>query len=587
MTAAVLCFVFAVWPLIAFLGGSALSPLVGVAALVTSPKSAPQFRFQFYMAAFAAFLVFAAVSALWSPRPFALIDFGTLSVRSEVLRWGLLMIAGGALIGAAQGLSGHGARWVSGFSTVAIVLQFIIVFALSIFEREVIEFFYPGRPTDDGVQNITRNAMFMAVSAPFLILALVENRRLNSGLLIAGAVIVGSIVVFILRDLDAGYVALAATGGCYVVLRVFGRYGFRLLGGAAAFLVLAAPLIFHLISAGATVDTATTSSQYRQIIWQRVLDFIWEKPLLGSGVGALRATRETIPSGVFEGDLYIPNHPHNMLLQLWAETGAVGASLVALTVLLAAWRLPRPERLGPATPRVAAIIGGLSASLVSFDLWNEAWWAFFCLLAVVTVAYFRRYAAAAVITESAADPELRGMYGASGSTRPEKLVAGNQSPLLPEVAAQSAQIIVADTSVQSRSNNNFNLLRLLFALMVVAFHVVVAVPEWSSRIYTQMSRLAEVGVQGFFVLSGYLVYASLERSKSIAEYAEKRFRRLYPAYAFVILACAGAALIASAAAREDLLGVARYTGWNLIFANFMEPSLPGVFVNNPTSEVNG
>jgi peptidoglycan/LPS O-acetylase OafA/YrhL len=102
-----------------------------------------------------------------------------------------------------------------------------------------------------------------------------------------------------------------------------------------------------------------------------------------------------------------------------------------------------------------------------------------------------------------------------------------------------------------------------------------------------MALLAEIGVQGFFVLSGYLVYASLERSSSLAQYAEKRFRRLYPAYAFVILACVAAALIASPAAREDLLGVARYTGWNLIFANFMEPNLPGVFANNPMTEVNG
>jgi len=73
----------------------------------------------------------------------------------------------------------------------------------------------------------------------------------------------------------------------------------------------------------------------------------------------------------------------------------------------------------------------------------------------------------------------------------------------------------------------------------------------------------------------------------LAQYAEKRFRRLYPAYAFVILACVAVALIASPTAREDLLGVARYTGWNLIFANFMEPNLAGVFANNPMTEVNG
>ena len=135
--------------------------------------------------------------------------------------------------------------------------------------------------------------------------------------------------------------------------------------------------------------------------------------------------------------------------------------------------------------------------------------------------------------------------------------------------------------------NNFNLMRLIFALMVVAHHIAVAVPDWKATIHSQMALLAEVGVQGFFILSGYLVYASLERSSSLEDYAEKRFRRVYPAYAFVVLACVVIALIVSPAAREDLIGVARYTGWNLIFANFMEPNLPGVFIGNPTTEVNG
>jgi len=135
--------------------------------------------------------------------------------------------------------------------------------------------------------------------------------------------------------------------------------------------------------------------------------------------------------------------------------------------------------------------------------------------------------------------------------------------------------------------NNFNLLRLIFALMVVAYHIVLAVPQWWWTLRFEMSEVAEVGVQGFFVLSGYLVYASFEHSSSIGLYAEKRFRRLYPAYAVVILACAGAALAAVPEARADLAAVGRYIGWNLVFANFMEPNLPGVFVENGGTQVNG
>jgi peptidoglycan/LPS O-acetylase OafA/YrhL len=140
------------------------------------------------------------------------------------------------------------------------------------------------------------------------------------------------------------------------------------------------------------------------------------------------------------------------------------------------------------------------------------------------------------------------------------------------------------------SGNNFNLLRLAFAMMVVAYHLVLLsdVGSWAGAIPV-LSELAEVGVQGFFVLSGYLVYASLERSTSVRVYAEKRFRRLYPAYAVVIVVCAAAGLAASPEARADLAGVGRYLGANLVFANFIEPNLPGVFAGsfNATTEVNG
>ncbi|HVY88478.1 MAG TPA: acyltransferase [Hyphomonadaceae bacterium] len=137
-------------------------------------------------------------------------------------------------------------------------------------------------------------------------------------------------------------------------------------------------------------------------------------------------------------------------------------------------------------------------------------------------------------------------------------------------------------------DNNFNLLRLVFALMVAAYHLSLLprVDAWKPA-GPIMSLLAEIGVQGFFVLSGYLVYASLRRSRSLKLYAEKRVRRLYPAYATVVLACAVIGLAASPAAQHDLGAVARYLGVNLAFLNFLAPGLPGVFQNNPLTEING
>jgi peptidoglycan/LPS O-acetylase OafA/YrhL len=142
--------------------------------------------------------------------------------------------------------------------------------------------------------------------------------------------------------------------------------------------------------------------------------------------------------------------------------------------------------------------------------------------------------------------------------------------------------------VSAARSDNFNLLRLAFAATVAAYHVaeLSAAPAFAAWA-GPLAVAGELSIQGFFILSGYLVYASLDRSRGVVDFAGKRLRRVYPAYLAVVLICAGAALAFSAAARADPAGVARYVGWNAVFLNFMEPELPGLFAGNPHPEVNG
>lgn len=396
MVAAVLCFVFLAWPFVAFVGGSGFSPLAGVAALATAPVSLPRIRMRLYMLALLASLLFAAASAFWSPRPLAFFDFQKLSVRSEVLRLALLLTAAGALIAAVPAMSDRARKWVTRIATAGFLIQFLIVCVLAVFEKPAVLFFYGAEGWGEGVQNITRNTIVMTVAAPFLILGLGEGRRTATALVNGALIAVAIIAILIAKEVDAGLLAIFAVLAFNLIIRLAPRNGFRVIGLLIASLIMSAPFLFQLISYGVNATDATSSIQYRQVIWQRVIEIIWEKPILGSGVGVLRTHLEVIPEGVFAGQLYIPNHAHNMLLQLWAETGVVGAGLVSLTVLLAAFRLPRPDLLGLAAPRVVAIIGGFMATWVSFDLWNEAWWAVCALLAVLTVVRLPRTPASAI-----------------------------------------------------------------------------------------------------------------------------------------------------------------------------------------------
>jgi peptidoglycan/LPS O-acetylase OafA/YrhL len=132
--------------------------------------------------------------------------------------------------------------------------------------------------------------------------------------------------------------------------------------------------------------------------------------------------------------------------------------------------------------------------------------------------------------------------------------------------------------------NRFDLIRLVLAAGVFVYHAVALAAFAPGGAWeTGLSRLAEVSVQGFFIVSGALVAGSLDRSQGLLDYAGKRVRRLYPAYLVVVLVPA----IASLALTQDIAGVARYLAANLAFLNFLEPNLPGLFADNRFTEVNG
>lgn len=132
--------------------------------------------------------------------------------------------------------------------------------------------------------------------------------------------------------------------------------------------------------------------------------------------------------------------------------------------------------------------------------------------------------------------------------------------------------------------NRFDLIRLLLAAGVFVYHAVVlsaVAPQGSLEL--GLAQIAELSIQGFFIVSGALVAGSLARARNLADYTGKRVRRLYPAYAVVILVPAAISL----GLTQDGQGVLQYLSANLTFLNFLEPNLPGLFAGNRFTEVNG
>jgi len=90
-------------------------------------------------------------------------------------------------------------------------------------------------------------------------------------------------------------------------------------------------------------------------------------------------------------------------------------------------------------------------------------------------------------------------------------------------------------------------------------------------------------------VSGFLIFMSYEKTHSTQRYFVKRARRIYPAYFFVITISVVAGLLLSDSSWADYfsLQTLKYIAANLVFLNFLQPSLPGLFDGNIIQAVNG
>ncbi len=138
------------------------------------------------------------------------------------------------------------------------------------------------------------------------------------------------------------------------------------------------------------------------------------------------------------------------------------------------------------------------------------------------------------------------------------------------------------------SRNNLDCLRLILASIVALFHLYVLSGISAFSVFGRYLS-PHFAVNGFFVISGFLIYRSYTRSSSTRSYFEKRARRIYPAYFTIVMLAAIALCPLSTLPLSQYFGMGfwKYLGANLLFLNFLAPSLPGVFASNSISAVNG
>jgi peptidoglycan/LPS O-acetylase OafA/YrhL len=139
----------------------------------------------------------------------------------------------------------------------------------------------------------------------------------------------------------------------------------------------------------------------------------------------------------------------------------------------------------------------------------------------------------------------------------------------------------------SDKKNNFGVLRLFFANLVICYHSYFLIDGDTHRdiFYRAFgtTALGGLGVAGFFLISGFLVVKSYCTSKSVKGYFLKRFLRIWPGFAVAFLVCLFIVVP---------LGGGQLAGVNVLkniyrFMTFQEPDADGVFHGLAQEQING
>jgi peptidoglycan/LPS O-acetylase OafA/YrhL len=135
---------------------------------------------------------------------------------------------------------------------------------------------------------------------------------------------------------------------------------------------------------------------------------------------------------------------------------------------------------------------------------------------------------------------------------------------------------------------NLNELRFLFAACVLVSHAV-QLAGFADLYFLRRVFSSEVAVQGFFILSGYLVLRSFERSTSVMDFYKRRALRIYPAYVVAVVLFLGLAVLQQTLRGTEVAWeqIPRYLAMNLMLANFLQPGIDGVFQGSRIEEING
>lgn len=138
-------------------------------------------------------------------------------------------------------------------------------------------------------------------------------------------------------------------------------------------------------------------------------------------------------------------------------------------------------------------------------------------------------------------------------------------------------------------NNAFGFMRLLFASLVIVSHTPELIDgnrsrEILTRLFGTLS-FGELAVDGFFILSGYLITGSYLNKNNVITYIIKRISRIYPAYIVCTIFCVFIVAPLAGASAADIWSSTGFMLRGMI--NLYPPYVPNAFTGTPYAALNG
>lgn len=130
-------------------------------------------------------------------------------------------------------------------------------------------------------------------------------------------------------------------------------------------------------------------------------------------------------------------------------------------------------------------------------------------------------------------------------------------------------------------SNNFDILRLFLAILVFFGHWNILTNQNIDFIFFHMETYA---VDMFFIVSGFLIFWSFDADQNKKHFYIKRFFRIFPLYAFLIIL---QTLFFIGFSDGNTIEIIKYFLVNIFFLNFLAPAVGSIFTAFEVNAING